>query len=95
MRQHAEDTYEIADQAVSLVSYQIETAGIAPEALQQTEAFMLRTMQSAQRLRGIYVYDADGNWIVTTAQNMPPGGNQAATFAGVGSARRTENVSQE
>ncbi|CAN7487528.1 diguanylate cyclase [Devosia sp. LjRoot16] len=78
MRQHAEDTYEIADQAVSLVSYQIETAGIAPEALQQTEAFMLRTMQSAQRLRGIYVYDADGNWMVTTAENMPPGGNQAA-----------------
>lgn len=78
MRQHAEDTYEIADQAVSLVSYQIETAGITPEALKQTEAFMLRTMESAQRLRGIYVYDADGNWIVTTAENMPPGGNQAA-----------------
>lgn len=78
MRQHAEDTYEIADQAVSLVSFELETAGLDPNALKQTEAFMLRTMDSAQRLRGIYVYDADGNWIVTTAENMPPGDNQGS-----------------
>jgi len=77
MRQHAEDTYEIADQAVSLVSFELETAGLDPNALRQTEAFMLRTMDSAQRLRGIYVYDADGNWMVTTAENMPPGDNQS------------------
>lgn len=78
MRQHAEDTYEIADQAVSLVTYQIEATGTDPEAMQRVEAFMLRTMESAQRLRGIYVYGADGNWMVTTAENMPPGDNQAA-----------------
>jgi len=77
MRQHAEDTYEIADQAVSLVSFQLETAGLDPDALRRTEAFMLRTMDSAQRLRGIYVYGADGNWMVTTAANMPPGDNQS------------------
>src|SRR5687768_8205081 len=56
MRQHAEDTYEIADQAVSLVAFQVERAGTAPEAIAETEAFMLRAMESAQRLRGIYVY---------------------------------------
>ena len=78
MRQHAEDTYEIADQAVSLVAFQVESAGTAPAAMAETETFMLRTMESAQRLRGIYVYDADGNWMVTTAENMPPGDNQAA-----------------
>lgn len=77
MRQHAEDTYEIADQAVSLVSFQLETAGLDPDALRRTEAFMMRTMDSAKRLRGIYVYDADGNWMVTTATNMPPGDNQS------------------
>lgn len=77
MRQHAEDTYEIADQAVSLVTFEIETAGTDPEGVKETEAFMLRTMESAQRLRGIYVYDADGNWIVTTSANMPPGDNQS------------------
>ena len=77
MRQHAEDTYEIADQAVSLVSFQLETAGLDPDALRRTEAFMMRTMASAKRLRGIYVYDADGNWMVTTATNMPPGDNQS------------------
>lgn len=77
MRQHAEDTYEIADQAVSLVTFEIETAGTDPEGVRETEAFMLRTMESAQRLRGIYVYDADGNWIVTTSANMPPGDNQS------------------
>ena len=36
MRQHAEDTYEIADQAVSLVAFQIESAGTEPEALAET-----------------------------------------------------------
>lgn len=77
MRQHAEDTYEIADQAVSLVVFQIETTGTGAETIERTEAFMLRTMESAQRLRGIYVYDADGNWMVTTAENMPPGDNQS------------------
>lgn len=77
MRQHAEDTYEIADQAVSLVTFEIETAGTDPEGVKETEAFMLRTMESAQRLHGIYVYDADGNWIVTTSANMPPGDNQS------------------
>lgn len=77
MRQHAEDTYEIADQAVSMVAFQIETAGNDPEALKETETFMIRTMESAERLRSIHVYDADGNWMVTTAENMPPGDNQA------------------
>jgi diguanylate cyclase (GGDEF)-like protein/PAS domain S-box-containing protein len=77
MRHHAEDTYEIADQAVSLVAFQIEATGTGAKSIERTEAFMLRTMESAQRLRGIYVYDADGNRMMTTAENMPPGDNQS------------------
>lgn len=77
MRQHAEDTYEIADQAVALVAYAAESAGSDPQAMREIEAFMLRVMGNAERLRGIYVYDADGNWMVTTAENMPPGDNQS------------------
>lgn len=77
IRHHAEDTYEIADQAVSLVAFQIETTGTGAEAIERTRAFMLRTMESAQRLRRIDVYDADGNRMATTAENRPPGDNQS------------------
>lgn len=76
LRQHAEDTYEIADQAVSLVTFEIETFGTDSDEMTQIRAFMERTMENARRLRGIHVIDADGNWMATTAENMPPGNNQ-------------------
>ncbi|MDB5542762.1 MAG: hypothetical protein JWQ89_4489 [Devosia sp.] len=78
MRQHAEDTYELAEQSVSMVAFQLNTNGTDAEGLRQTQAFMTSTMAGTQRLRGLYVYGADGNWLATTAENMPPGDNQRA-----------------
>jgi len=77
LRHHAEDTYEIAEQAVAIVGYELDATRLDAAALERAEAFMLRLMQGAGRLRSITVFGPDGRWLATTAENLPPGENHA------------------
>lgn len=66
IRQHAEDTYEIAAQAVAMVAYELSSHGPAPRDIDDAEAFMLHLMEGSPRLASLSIYDADGSWIATT-----------------------------
>ncbi len=77
LRHHAEDTYEIAEQAVSMVVYELGETGIDASRVGEAEAFMLRLMQGAGRLHSITVFGPDGRWLATTAENLPPGENHS------------------
>lgn len=77
LRHHAEDTYEIAEQAVSMVVYELGETGTDVDGLARTEAYMMRLMQGAERLQSLTVFGADGRWLATTAENLPPGENHA------------------
>ena len=66
IRQHAEDTYEIAAQAVAMVSYELSSHGPTPRDLDGVEDFMLHLMEGSPRLASLSIYAADGKWIATT-----------------------------
>ncbi|MBN9316035.1 MAG: diguanylate cyclase [Devosia sp.] len=71
MRQHAEDTYEIAEQAVGMVAYELGTTGTDAAGLGRAEAFMLHLLEGSPRLAELTVYDATGRWLVSTAASGP------------------------
>ncbi len=53
--QHAEDTYEIAEQAVSLVAFQLTERGLDAGSIAVAREFMKRTVVTSGRLRGIHL----------------------------------------
>lgn len=71
IRQHAEDTYEIAAQAVGMVSYELSTHASLGQ-LDDVEAFMLNLMEGSPRLASLSIYDASGRWIATTLPDASP-----------------------
>ena len=70
--QHAEDTYEIAEQAVSLVAFQLIEHGLDAEGIAVAREFMKRTVVTSGRLRGIHLLGPDGQVIATTAPHLSP-----------------------
>ena len=70
--QHAEDTYEIAEQAVSLVAFQLTERGLDAGSIAVAREFMKRTVVTSGRLRGIHLLGPDGRVIATTSLTLPP-----------------------
>ncbi|MGC4077444.1 MAG: PAS domain S-box protein [Rubrivivax sp.] len=75
MRQHAEDTYEIAEQAVSMVIYELGVTGLDKRGRDELEEYLLAVMSSANRLHAITLFGPDGRWLATTADGLPEGEN--------------------
>lgn len=71
MRQHAEDTYEIAEQAVAMVAYELGVTGTDTAGLDAAEAFMLHLMKGSPRLAELTIYDASGRWLASTTAGGP------------------------
>lgn len=78
LRQHADDTFELAQDTVSAIVYEAQVAGLGDDGLAATEARMRKSTAGSSRLLRIDIYDPDGKWLVTTAQNRPPGPRQAS-----------------
>lgn len=70
--QHAEDTYEIAEQAVNLVAFELSEHGLGADGIALAGEFMKRTVETSGRLRGLHLLGPDGRVIATTASNLPP-----------------------
>ncbi len=71
MRQHAEDTYKIAEQAIDMVAYQLSVYGTKPNARDKAVSFIRHLLESSPRLAEITVYDAAGRWLASTATSAP------------------------
>jgi len=78
LRQHADDTYELAEDMVSSIAYAVQAAGFDEDGLAQVEARMRQAVSNSSRLLRLDIYDADGNWLATTAENRPPGPRQTS-----------------
>ncbi|MEW6640596.1 MAG: diguanylate cyclase [Pseudomonadota bacterium] len=63
--QHADDTFEIADNTLTVLVNQLELEGTSAAAMAKVQTFMARR-NPAQRVRGIFVYDDTGRWLATT-----------------------------
>jgi diguanylate cyclase (GGDEF)-like protein/PAS domain S-box-containing protein len=78
LRQHADDTFELAQDTVSAIVYEAQVAGLGEDGLAATEARMRKSTAASSRFLRIDIYDPDGQWLATTAQNLPPGPRQTS-----------------
>ncbi len=64
--QHANDSIEIADTALIGIAHRLETEGFSEDALSRLQSFLYLSKATLPRLRGLFVYAADGSWIATS-----------------------------
>ncbi len=67
LAQHAHDTMQAADTVLVGLRQAAETAGLAPEKLAALRATMAVSIAALPTLHGLFVYDANGRWIVSSA----------------------------
>lgn len=75
--QHAEDTIQLVDNALVGLVRRLETEGFTPEALGRLQGFLDLRRQTLPRLRGLFVYGADGAWLATSERVDLAGRNNA------------------
>lgn len=63
--QHADDTFELVDTLLVGLVHRLELDGTGPDTIAKLQAY-LPTRKSSDRIRGIFVYDASGQWLATT-----------------------------
>jgi diguanylate cyclase (GGDEF)-like protein/PAS domain S-box-containing protein len=63
--QHADDTFELVDTILVGLVHRLEIDGTGPDTIAKLQAY-LPTRKSSDRIRGIFVYDATGQWLATT-----------------------------
>lgn len=77
LRQHADDTFELARDTVRAVAHEAQSSsGLSEGELAAVAARMRHTVSQSSRPLRIDIYAADGKWLATTAQNQPPGPRQ-------------------
>jgi PAS domain S-box-containing protein len=64
--QHADDTFELIDNVLTGMVYQLEIDGSGPEAIARLQAFIDLRKPSLGRIRGLFIYDETGNWLATS-----------------------------
>jgi diguanylate cyclase (GGDEF)-like protein/PAS domain S-box-containing protein len=64
--QHANDSIEIADTALIGIAHRLETEGFSEEAVSRLQSFLYLRKATLPRLRGLFVYAADGSWVATS-----------------------------
>lgn len=78
LRQHADDTFELAQNTVGAIVYEAQSIGLDDDGLARTEARMRDNVGDSSRPLRIDIYDPAGKWLATTAQNLPPGPRQTS-----------------
>lgn len=68
LRQHAEDTYEIAEQAVSSVALEMEVPRLPSETTAHVRNVALQALAATRRLHSLAVYDANGDLLLSTEE---------------------------
>lgn len=64
--QHVEDSFELADTALIGIAHRLETEGFHSEAISRLQSFLNLRKSTLPRIRGLFVYGADGSWIATS-----------------------------
>ena len=62
---------------LNTIEYIIEQADMEPSALESLQPLMVNHLGNADYLHGIFVYDANGNWLVHTQATQPPNANNS------------------
>lgn len=62
---------------LNTIEYIIEQADMEPAALESLQPLMVNHLGNADYLHGIFVYDANGNWLVHTQATQSPNANNS------------------
>ncbi len=71
LAQHAHDTLQAADTVLVGLRHAVETRGLAPEGRADLRDYMAVSIATLPVLHGLFVYDADGHWIVSSTPGAP------------------------
>jgi diguanylate cyclase (GGDEF)-like protein/PAS domain S-box-containing protein len=66
LTQHADDTFELADNVLTGLVHRLEIDGAGPEAIARLRTFIDLRKPSLGRIRGLFIYDETGNWLATS-----------------------------
>ncbi|BCJ07254.1 response regulator [Pseudomonas sp. RtIB026] len=75
--QHAEDAIRQVDAITAVLAERLEGDGFAHVDRPRLHALLKQQVQIMPQLHGLFVYGADGSWIVTDKDAVPPGANNA------------------
>ena len=82
LAQHAHDTMQAADTVLVGLRQTVETGGLAPDKLAALRTYMAVSIATLPTLHGLFVYDANGRWVVNST---PDGDVRLAPLTGHGS----------
>ncbi|WP_213878780.1 sensor domain-containing diguanylate cyclase [Pseudomonas sp. dw_358] len=77
LAQHADDTFEEADASLSSVIERVETDGMGPGQISRLHAVLQSQQRFIGQLAGLFVYDEQGRWVVTSNETDPLNANNA------------------
>jgi len=77
LTQHAEDTVKESDTVLLGLVERFQSDGTSPAALARLRLMMQHWKGSLEQLHGLFIYDRNGNWLVTSNQSDPVGANNA------------------
>ena len=80
LRQHAEDTYEMADTAVSMVAFEAQAIDDDPDELIRADSFIRRMIAGSPRLHSITIIDRNGRRIASTSSEASSGDYGSVKF---------------
>lgn len=70
LAQHANETFKEADIVLVGVLERLQHDGVSPATLKRTHDILAMRVKELPQLNGIFVYDEDGNWIVTSQEKL-------------------------
>jgi diguanylate cyclase (GGDEF)-like protein len=77
LAQHAGDTVKEADTVLVGLVERVETEGFGAPQLARLNALMKSDVAFLEQLHGLFLYDKDGNWLVTSSDSIPAGANNS------------------
>jgi two-component system sensor histidine kinase/response regulator len=77
LAQHADDTVKESDRELLGMVERMETDGTSPAALDRLHRFLVARAADLPQLRGLFVYDETGRWLVNSLSVTPPNVNNS------------------
>lgn len=77
LAQHAESTVQEADTVLADLTERVQADGTGPAQLARLHRQMQTRTHELLQLHGLFIYDKDGRWLVTSNDVDPPGINNA------------------
>lgn len=73
LARHANDTITVADAVMVGLVERVEVEGTGPAALERLRKLLAQQTRELSPLHGIFIYDANGDWLVNSIKPVEPG----------------------